>query len=264
MPLGGAIMVELLVDWPEMPTDLTDPESSEVAKRLRAQYAEIAQLAGGLAHEIRNPLSTMRLNLDLLSEDFQSAESPRERRALQKIDRVKKECHRLEDLLEAFLRFARVQDLTTQPADLNAVIDDLCDFFGGAAAAKGIVLRTSFAEDLPKVSLDVDLFKQALLNLILNAENAMAAGGELILTTRRDRDAAVVEVVDTGCGIAPDIQSRVFDVFFSTRQGGSGLGLATTRKIVEAHGGSISLESALGIGSKFTIRLPLSPEPPES
>lgn len=238
----------------------------EVHQKLREQYAEIAQLAGGLAHEIRNPLSTMRMNLDLLAEDFQGAEAQRDRRILQKIERVRKESHRLEDILEDFLRFVRVQELRPEPADLNEVVDVLRDFQEGQAAAQGVVIRTLLMPDLPSVPLEVELFKQALLNLTLNALNAMPEGGELMLSTRREGAWATLEVVDTGVGIPPEAQARVFDAFYSTRPGGSGLGLPTVRRIVEAHGGTIGLESEQGRGTKFTIRLPLradfDPAPP--
>jgi signal transduction histidine kinase len=106
------------------------------------------------------------------------------------------------------------------------------------------------------VRLDVDMFKQALFNLIRNAQHAMPDGGELILTTRREGAFAVLDVVDTGCGIPVELRGRIFEPFFSTRPAGTGLGLPTVRKIVEAHGGSIGLESEIGKGSKFTIRLP--------
>jgi signal transduction histidine kinase len=212
-----------------------------------------------LAHEIRNPLSIMRLNLDLLAEDLKDSETQKDRRAAQKIERVKAECYRLENLLEDFLRFARVQNLETKPTDLNAVIDELRDFFEGQAAAQRIVLREHYAVDLPPIPLEVDLFKQAMLNLLVNAQQAMPGGGELILTTRHDGDFVAIEVIDTGVGIAPEIQGRVFDAFFSTRKGGTGLGLPTTRKIIQAHGGEISLESTPGMGSKFTVRLPTAP-----
>ena len=227
-------------------------------QRLRAQYTEIAQLAGGLAHEIRNPLSTMRLNLDLLAEDFPNPETARDRRIVQKIDRLRRESIRLQDILEDFLRFARVQDLRLTPADLNLVVDDLRDFCEPQAASKGIVIRTQYDDDLPKTGLDVDLFKQALLNLILNAQHAMPDGGELILTTRRDGPHVVLDVTDTGLGMTEEVRARVFDAFYSTRPGGSGLGLPTTRKIVEAHGGTIHVQSVSGKGSRFSVRLPIN------
>lgn len=230
------------------------PEATN--ERLKAQYSEIAQLAGGLAHEIRNPLSTMQLNLDLLAEDFAGTDSQRDRRALQKIERVRKESQRLQNILEDFLRFVRVQKLRLAPSDLNEVVDVLRDFHEGQASVQGVVIRSQYERSLPLIPLEVELFKQALLNLTLNALHAMPDGGELILTTRRDGDWAVLDVTDTGCGIPADQQEHVFDAFFSTRPGGSGLGLPTVRRIVEAHGGTIGLESEPGKGTKFTIRLP--------
>lgn len=251
-------MPETTAAIPEIDRDCDHgPEANRI---LREQYAEIAQLAGGLAHEIRNPLSTMRMNLDLLAEDFEAPETQKDRRILQKIERVRKESHRLEDILEDFLRFIRVQELRLEPADLNEVVDVLRDFQEGQAASQGVVIRTHLADSLPPVPLEVELFKQALLNLTLNALNAMPEGGELILTTRREPPGrAVLEVLDTGVGIPPESRDRVFDAFYSTRPGGSGLGLPTVRRIVEAHGGTIGLESEPGKGTKFTIRLPLAP-----
>jgi signal transduction histidine kinase len=235
---------------------LSPVDEHEVNLRLRAQYAEIAQLAGGLAHEIRNPLSTMCLNLDLLAEDFQNPETARDRRVLQKIERLRRESQRLQNILEEFLRFARIQELRLEPADLNEIVDDMRDFCEPQAATRGIVLRTHYAADLPEVRLDVDLFKQALLNLILNAEHAMPEGGELILQTRREDSFGVLDVIDTGVGMSEEVRARVFDAFYSTRPGGSGLGLPTTRKIVEAHAGTIHVQSVPGKGSQFTLRIP--------
>lgn len=247
-------MAELSASTTEVDERLDDPA---VNRRLRAQYAEIARLAGGLAHEIKNPLSTMSLNLDLLVEDFQGAESARDMRVLKKLERVRKETERLNDIVEDFLRFAKVQTLKVEPSDLNAVVDDLRDFCEPQAMGQGIVIRTQYDPDLPLVALDVDLFKQALWNLVRNAHHAMPDGGELILQTRLEGDHAVLDVTDTGAGMTPDVAARIFDAFYSTKAGGSGLGLPTARKVVEAHGGSISLQSEPGQGSRFTLRLPL-------
>ena len=238
--------------------DRDDHVTTSLHERLREQYAEIARLAGGLAHEVRNPLSTMGLNLDLLIEDFRSAESTRDRRVLQKLERIRRETDRLQDIVDDFLRFAKVQDLNTEPTDLNAVIDDLRDFSEPQALAQNVVMRTQYESDLPPVALDVNLFKQALWNLIRNAQHAMPEGGELILQTHRDGTFAVLDVTDTGVGMTPEVAARIFDAFYSTRPGGSGLGLPTTRKIIEAHGGTISTESEPGQGSRFTVRLPLA------
>jgi signal transduction histidine kinase len=224
----------------------------------RARYSEIAQLAGGLAHEIRNPLSTMRLNLELLAEEFRAPADHRERRILQKIERVHKESMRLERILEDFLRFARVQALRLEPVDLAATLEEVRDFIEPQALNQNVIVRTSYATDLPPVPLESELFKQAALNLVLNALHAMPEGGELILATRVAGDESVVlELTDTGCGIPADLQSRVFEAFFSTRREGSGLGLPTAKKIIEAHGGKITLESEPGRGTKFSIHLPI-------
>jgi signal transduction histidine kinase len=255
---AGTIGLDSAADpaTPKQPAD-NGHDEIEQARRLRTQYAEISQLAGGLAHEVRNPLSTLSLNLDLLAEDFQSPETPRERRAMQRIERLRHEVDRLHGIVESFLRFARVQDLKLVPTDLNAIVDELRDFYEPQAASRGIVIRTQFAQDLPPVGLDADLFKQALLNLALNAQHAMPEGGELILTTRRSAAWAILDVIDTGVGMSEAVRARIFDPFFSTRKGGSGLGLPTTRKIVEAHGGTIQVRSDPGKGSQFSIQLPL-------
>lgn len=242
--------------WDEATPSKAHQPEPEIAQRLRAQNARLSQLAGGLAHEIRNPLSTLSLNLDLLAEDFEDAETPRERRAGQRIVRLKREARRLHDILENFLRFARLQDLKLEATDLNVVVEELCDFYEPQASTRGVVVRTHFDPKLPRVPLDADAFKQAALNLMLNAEHAMPEGGELIMTTRRDGDDVVLEVIDTGAGMSDDVRSKIFDPFYSTRKGGSGLGLPTTRNIVEGHGGAIEAQSVPGKGSRFTIRLP--------
>ena len=243
------------ISLPGPSAPLALPEPAE-ARRLRAAYTEIATLTGSLAHEIRNPLSTMRMNLDLLAEDFRDSDELKHRRALQKIERVRRESHRLEGILEDFLRFVRVRDLRREPTDLNAVVEEVRDFLEGDGLALGVVSRPSYDPRLNAVPLDADLFKQALFNLIRNAHNAMPSGGELMLVTRFGPTEAVLEVIDTGVGIPPEVASKVFDSFVSFRPGGSGLGLPTARKIVEAHGGTIALESEPGKGTKFTIRLP--------
>lgn len=233
-------------------------------RRLQDRYTEIAELAGGLAHEIRNPLSTMRLNLDLLTEDFDEPKTTQERRIRQKLDRVRIESHRLESILENFLRFLRVNDLRIEPADLNAVVDDVRDFLEPLAAQQGVVIRTHYGSGVSLVPLDVELFRQHVLyNLMRNAQLAMPEGGELILVTRVDGPWAVLEITDTGCGIEPEHLEKIFTPFFSTRRGGTGLGLPMARRVIDSLGGTIGVESEPGKGSRFTVRLPLV-DPPET
>jgi two-component system, NtrC family, sensor histidine kinase HydH len=226
------------------------------------EYVELAELAGSFIHEIKNHLSTLGLNLQLLAEDFQDPDTQRERRALTRIHRLQSECQRLVDVANDFLRFARLKELDLDPTDLDAVIEELVDFFGPTARQANIDIKLYVPPDLPPVPLDRELFKQALLNLLLNAQQAMPDGGQITLQAAaepRDRPEAVcLSVIDTGKGMPPEVAAKAFRPFFSTRAGGSGLGLATTRKIIEAHGGSITLQSEPGKGTKFTLCLPVS------
>ncbi|MGL4462214.1 MAG: sensor histidine kinase [Planctomycetia bacterium] len=228
----------------------------EVQRLLAEQASEIASLAGGLVHEIKNPLSTLHLNLQLLGEDFHDPQSVVERRAKTKIDMLQRECRRLEDLLNDFLRFVRVRDLNPAPVDLNSIVRDLIDFHSPQAETRGIVTRENLRADLPLVRVDVDQFKQALLNLLLNAQTAMPNGGELILQTRAADGVVCLDVIDTGVGVAPESLEKIFKPFYSTRSDGSGLGLPTTKRIVEAHDGRLKVESEPGKGTAFTIELP--------
>lgn len=219
------------------------------------QYTELASLAGGLAHEIKNPLSTLNLNLQLLAEDFTEGASAKETRALKKIQTLQKECQRLEDILNDFLRFARVCDLIQKPTEVHTLVREMIAFQWPRLAAKGIVVRDDL-QPVPMVPLDGDFFRQAILNLLLNAEQAMPAGGELIVRTRADANSVTVEVIDTGEGMSPETLEKIYRPFYSTRAGGSGLGLPTTKKIIEAHHGALEVASEPGKGTAFTIRLP--------
>lgn len=228
---------------------------------INEQYAELAELAGGFIHEIKNHLSTLNLNLQLLAEDFQEPQSQRERRALERIQRLQGECARLVDVSNEFLRFARVKDLELEPANLVSVVEELVDFFGPMARLDNIEINCYLPADLPPVALQRDLFKQALLNLLLNAQHAMPAGGAITLQATAEPETVTLSLIDTGQGMPPEVAARAFRPFFSTRPGGTGLGLPTARKIIEAHGGVIEVQSEVGRGTKFTIRLPRAPQP---
>src|SRR5947209_14545403 len=145
------------------------------------QYAELAELAGGFIHEIKNHLSTLGLNLQLLAEDFQEPQSQRERRALERVQRLQGECQRLVDVSNDFLRFARLRELDRAPADLAEVVEEMIDFFSPMARQANIDIKCYLPADLPPVLLDRELFKQALLNLLLNAQQAMPDGGTVTI-----------------------------------------------------------------------------------
>jgi signal transduction histidine kinase len=239
---------------------LEPTKSSDVSAKSRSsaadQYAELAALSGGLAHEIKNPLSTIRLNMELLAEDFAESQVLRDRRALAKIELVQSECTRLENLLNDFLRFARLGQLDLQPADLNAELKRALDLFQAQADHSHIDVIRYLDPELPTVQLDRETFQAALLNLILNAQQAMPEGGQLVVRTYELPAAVVLDLIDTGYGIEPEVEAKMFEAFYSTKPAGSGLGLPTAKRIVEAHGGKILVESEVGRGTKFTIILP--------
>ena len=244
--------------------------SPDEQDRSRAEtYAEFAALVGGLAHEIRNPLSTIRRNMELLAEDFENTDpdSPtkqRDRRAKAKIDLVRQECDRLQKLLGDFLDFARQESLTLEPGSLNAEIEQLLDFFSIRAKEAGVEIVRYLDPELPAVRLDRETFRSAVLNLLLNAVQAMdGTGGQLVVRTRPAGLGVMLELIDTGPGMDAETLGKVFGAFYTTKQGGSGLGLPTARKIVEAHGGTIDVESAPGRGTKVTIWLPAPPRLPK-
>lgn len=220
------------------------------------QDVELAELAGAFIHEIKNHISTLGLNLQLLGEDYQDPQTQRERRALERVQRLQGECRRLVEVANDFLRFVRVKDLDLKPANLGEVVEELVDFFSPTARQANIAIKRYVPGDLPTVRLDRELFKQALLNLMLNAEQAMPAGGELTIQAERTPGGVSLSLIDTGQGMSAELLVKVFRPFFSTRPGGSGLGLPTARRIIEAHNGRIEAQSEVGRGTKFTITLP--------
>ena len=230
------------------------------------QFEELARLTGELAHEIKNPLSTIKVNLQLTAEDMEASASdstdPAESRryigrALRKIAVVRKETDRLEQILDSFLRYVARPELQPVNMDVNELIGDMVDFYAPQAQGHAITLRQQLCEEDLRCRVDADMFKQVILNLFINAQQAMAEGGELMVRTQKQQSRAVITVSDTGPGIAEDARLRIFDAYYSTRLDGTGLGLSTARKIMKAHQGSIDVQSEPGKGTSFTIELPL-------
>ena len=231
------------------------------------QLAELSALTGGLAHEIRNPLSTLRMNLQLLDEDWTQVASPRPgkpvdaaevaRRSRRRIATLLAESDHLERILEDFLLFVSRRELHPVETDLNELVGDLVDFFQPQAQAHKINLRVGPSSQPLLCKIDPHLIKQAVFNLLINAQQAMPQGGEIyLLLGLHGDDFARLDVIDTGPGIPEDQRARIFDAYFSTKRGGTGLGLPTTRKIVQEHGGRVHVYSDPPNGSCFTILLP--------
>ena len=225
--------------------------------RGQEQLAELGQLAGGLAHEIKNPLSTINVNLSLLEEDLRRFDDEAHQRWLRRLRSVQEEAARVKGILDDFLRFAGKIELNLSVADLRRLVGELLDFFAPQAEAARVVLRSSLSDDPVPCRVDADLLKQALLNLVINAVQAMPDGGELILRVCAEGRKGVIEVIDTGRGIPPERRAKIFEAYYSTKPHGTGLGLPMTRRIILEHQGSIQVESEPGKGTRFIIRLPL-------
>lgn len=234
-----------------------------MAQRAKGQHelAALGSLAAGLAHEIKNPLSTIKLNLQLLCEDFTDRTDDDSRRHGNRLRRLQDEVQRLHDILEDFLKYVGHQELKPSRVDLRQCIEELIDFFRPQAESHHVVLRGLLPPQAVPCDVDVPLLKQAMLNLMINAVQAMAEGGELLLRLSGTARQAQIEVIDTGPGIDPAAMGRIFDAYYSTRPGGTGLGLPTTRRIVHMHGGDIRLDSEQGKGTRFVVTLPLPHEP---
>ena len=219
---------------------------------------ELSLLAGGLAHEIRNPLSTLKINLQLLEEDLTKPhDGDGLRRASDKLDALRREVQRMSDILDDFLRFARMPTVETAPRDVNAIVAEVVRFMGAAARRNGINILAGYG-NLPLCMADKDLLKQALLNILINAEQAMPAGGDIMVRTSAEGDNIRISIADTGGGIRDDVMQRIFDPYFSTKSDGTGLGLSTAKRIVEQHGGRIEVHSQVSHGSCFDIILPVN------
>jgi len=232
------------------------------------ELQELAKLTGQLAHEIKNPISTIKINLKLIREELEGSElakankiccqgdGQRFKRALRKVAVIQNETDRLERTLDAFLRYVTKTELHLERIDINELLSDMIDFYSPQAHSHSIVIRQGLHKEPLICRADAGMLKQVILNLFINAQQAMSNGGELIVKTDRHKKDTVIQISDTGSGIAPDKLSKIFEAYYSTRLQGSGLGLPIAKKIVEAHNGTITVASEQGKGTSFTIKLP--------
>lgn len=233
----------------------TDPLEQDAAQQ-KTSLTELSRIVGGLAHEIKNPLSTINLNLKLLAEDIDRHDDDEHHRWARRLVRVQNETDRVRAILDDFLRYAGQFEAHLTRVNLCDVVGELYDFFQPQAEASRVVLRISTPEAPIFCDLDPKLFKQALLNLLLNATQAMSSGGDLVIKVAASDVEITLEVIDTGPGIAPETLQTIFQPYVSTKPDGSGLGLPTAQRILRAHGGSIRIQSELGKGTRFILTLP--------
>ncbi|MGH9511573.1 MAG: two-component system sensor histidine kinase NtrB [Terriglobales bacterium] len=220
----------------------------ETSRRLSAS----GRLTRGVAHEVKNPINAIVLHLQLLQNKLKEID-PETRRHMDIID---SEIHRLDRVVQVLVDFTRPRDLHTEAIDFRRLLEEVAVLAAPDAEQHRVTVEREFSADLLTVKVDADFMKQAVLNVILNGVQAMPQGGVLTLSARREDDMVVAAIRDEGTGIAPEVQEKMFELYFTTKKSGSGIGLAQTYQIMQWHYGSVEFESLAGRGTVFTLRLP--------
>ncbi len=221
----------------------------EMSRRLSAT----GRITKGVAHEVKNPINAIVLHLQLLQGKLRQVD-PDTRRHM---DIIGNEIHRLDRVVEILVDFTRPRDLHLEETDLRRLLEDSVQLAGPDAARHGVIISCELPSEPMTVKVDTDFIKQAVLNVVLNGVQAMPDGGKLMVSARRDEDMVVTEIRDQGAGIPPDAQDKIFELYFTTKKEGTGIGLAQTYQILQWHYGSVDFESVEGKGTTFRLRLPL-------
>jgi PAS domain S-box-containing protein len=235
---------------------LRDVESIErIGNQLQVseRLAALGRVTAGVAHEVKNPLNSMRLWLEVLKANMPIDPEPQ-----QAVKMLDNEIDRLDRAVKTFLNFTKPVELKLEETDIRPVLNDVIDAARPSIAHAGVDLRVEMPSEFPPLLIDTQLIHQAVLNLLLNASNFTPPGGRITLGLRRTAESAIISVADSGKGISPEDQKKIFQLFFTTRPGGSGIGLANTFRFVQLHNGQIEFESEVGRGTTFRIELPLA------
>jgi signal transduction histidine kinase len=235
---------------------LRDVESLErIGSQLQVseRLAALGRVTAGVAHEVKNPLNSMRLWLEVLKANMPVDPEPQ-----QAVKMLDNEIDRLDRAVKTFLNFTKPVELNLEETDLGVLLADVLDAARPSIKKAGLGLEADLPAAFPPVLVDRQLIHQAVLNLLLNACDFTDPGGKITLSLRRSREFAVIAVADSGRGILPDNQKKIFQLFFTTRPGGTGIGLANTFRFVQLHNGRIDFESETGRGTIFRLELPLA------
>jgi signal transduction histidine kinase len=230
------------------------------------KLAALGRLMAGVAHEVKNPLNAMTIHLELLRNKLArvpvgvvrngggSEETPD---VAKHLEIISSEIKRLDEVLNGFLKFARPDELRLQPVQLHAIISDVLTSITPEAERLRVHVKHDCPSDLPPINADPGMLRQALLNLALNACQAMPDGGTLRVACRTaSRDRIEIDIEDTGVGIAPENLQKIFDLYFTTKEEGSGIGLSMVYRIVQLHDGEVEVESTPGRGTRFRLVFP--------
>jgi signal transduction histidine kinase len=220
----------------------------------------LSRLLGRLAHEIRNPLSSLDIHVQLLEEDLAHVAPETKEKLSGRLEIIHGELHRLENIVKQFLRLAGPSGLDLGTVDPHKVIGHVCELLRPEAAARKIEMAIHLPNNLPSVMADADQLIQALLNLLINGLQAVGPGGRVELRARRADEWLIIEVRDSGPGLPPEKLSGIFEPYYTTKPEGSGIGLWIAQQIIIGHAGTIQAANAPGGGAVFTVRLPLEPK----
>jgi len=239
----------------ELEQALRELQASQEALIRSERLATIGQMAAQIAHEVRNPLNALGLNAELLADELDGGEAAA---STELLAGIRAEVKRLTAITEDYLRLGRLPPLSLEVQPLAPLVAELVRFQGAELVGVGVTVDCEVPDDLPPVQVDVGQFRQALLNIVRNAAEALAerGGGRLHIHARSEGDGVLLLLQDNGPGMDSDLVARVFDPFFSTKEKGSGLGLPLTQQVIEEHGGRIRCTSKVGEGTTFTIWLP--------
>lgn len=256
----GIALIGLVFWYTTRLVDRVSQLSSTVEHQSRMAY--VGTLASGLVHEIRNPLNGINLNLSLLEDECREAGDPRTVASMERIlGRIKPNLEHLENISTEFLMFAKPPKMELAHVALDDVVGEVAALVAPECTQGGIAVETRLEPGLPGALLDRAKVRQILTNLAVNAMQAMPRGGTLTIAARRAGEEVELTVADTGMGIAPENQKKLFSLFFSTKERGVGLGLPIVKRLAEDHGGSVTVESCEGAGTTMRVRLPIKPEP---
>ncbi len=211
---------------------------------------DIEQLSRALAHEIRNPLNTIQMNLQLLMEELKADE-----RNAKRLSRMADELKRLDVILKSFLDFTRLPTPKFEKIQLNEFIGNVISIF--RPGSKGILIETSLASGIPAIRADRTLLTEVIHNLLQNAIDTSPEGGKIIAETGKSEFGVYFAIADQGKGIPPELIDKIFQPYFSTKNSGIGIGMAVVKRIVEAHGGRIWIQSRIGSGTRVVVELPI-------
>jgi signal transduction histidine kinase len=234
--------------------DLESAEEIESELELSRRMAAIGRLTSGVGHEVKNPINAIVVHLELLKSKLGNSSAP----AVRHLEVIDAEIHRLDRVVQMLVDFTRPVELQLREQDLRSVIDDVLALAAAELSTHNITLVSQMPANPLLANFDADLLKQAALNVIQNGAQSMPEGGTLEVILGEDRKFAVLRISDQGSGIADEIKGKIFDLYFTTKSGGSGIGLAMTYRILQLHHGSIEVQSKPGRGTEFLLRIPLA------